>query len=245
MTGGQTPQLLLTQQPRRLSGPLNSTIRRQESLKPAAACRILWCFRTMAVPFRGGLEIKRMKRVLAILTIAVLASGCRNTMTAPEYAVSTETAQMLKRYIGAKVRLSSLQMRANIGACLPGNVPFKFPDGMSASEYIQKAFNDEFRSANIFSDSGIDLTGSLTTMSQPGLIQPEWHLGVKLTSSNGASLIIESKYPYEYGFIVKYVWFPVHDNVGSCNEDTRALGPAVQELIRKVVSDPHFAQLIR
>lgn len=48
-------------------------------------------------------------------------------------------------------------------------------------------------------------------------------------------MVIENRYPFESGF----------DGITACNQTAQALAPAVQDLIKKTVTDTQFAALVR
>lgn len=114
--------------------------------------------------------------------------------------------------------------------------PIQASDGMSIPQFVEKAFNDEFKFASVYSDAGTALTGTLTKIefsSTSGLTNGWWDLGLTLTSSNGKTMSAENRYEFKSGF----------DAITACNQTAQALGPAVQDLIKKVVSDPSFSSL--
>lgn len=115
--------------------------------------------------------------------------------------------------------------------------PIQASDGMTIPQFIQKAFNDEFKFANVYAEDGAQLTGSLTTISfssTSGLTNGWWDLALTLTSAHGKSLGVESRYEFKSGF----------DAITACNQTAQALGPAVQDLIKKTVSDPNFKSML-
>jgi len=61
-----------------------------------------------------------------------------------------------------------------------------------------------------------------------------WDLSLTLKSNNGQSLAVENKYEFKSGF----------DAITACNQTAQALGPAVQDLIKKAISDPRFKTLM-
>jgi hypothetical protein len=174
----------------------------------------------------------------AFLTMAVLlATGC-STMTPARYSISVDNNVVLKQYAGATVEVATMTAADSYNANCRLMGPIEAADGMSIPEFVQKAFNDEFKFAGIHSGSGIKLDGSLTKISfssTSGLVNGTWDLGLTLKSSNGRSMMTESSYGFRSGF----------DAITACNQTAQALGPAVQDLIKKVVSDPQFATLIR
>jgi len=176
---------------------------------------------------------------LLILSAALAGSllvGC-TTMSGARYNVSVDNNQALKAYAGSAVRLAAMDSVQYDPNCrLAG--PIKPLDGMNIPELIQKAFNDEFKFADIYSDNGITLNGKMDKIlfsSSAGITNGWWDLGVTLTSSNGRSMSASNRYEFKSGF----------DAMTACNHTAQALGPAIQDLIKKVVTDPAFGTLVR
>jgi hypothetical protein len=111
-------------------------------------------------------------------------------------------------------------------------------DGLSLSQFISKAFNDEFKMSNIYSESGAKITGNVTNVefsSMTGLTSGYWNIGLNLKSSNGQAMSVSNKYNFKSGF----------DAVTACNATADALSPAVQDLIKKAINHPSFIRLIK
>ena len=146
--------------------------------------------------------------------------------------------QALKQYAGAAVRVSPVTAAGTYDANCRLMGPIQASDGMTIPQFVQKAFNDELKFANIYSDSGATLTGTMTKISftsSSGLTNGRWDLGLTLMSNNGKTTNVESSYNFKSGF----------DAITACNQTAQALGPAVQDLIKKAVTDPQFGGLIR
>lgn len=178
-----------------------------------------------------------MKKNFAVVAMAILALGC-STMTPARYSVSIDNNQALKRYEGSKVMVASIYSSARYDANCRLMGPIEASDGMTIPQFVEKAFNDELKFANIYSDQGVSLKGDLTRIafsSTSGLTNGWWELALKLTSSNGKSMTVESRYEFKSGF----------DAITACNQTAQALGPSVQDLIKKIVDDPQFGELLR
>ncbi len=158
-------------------------------------------------------------------------------MTPARYSMSVDNNQALKKFDGTKVRLSSVSSPARFDASCRLMGPIQASDGMTIPQFVEKAFNDEFKFASIYSDNGIALTGSLNRIefsSTSGLTNGYWHLGMELKSSNGKSMSFDNRYDFKSGF----------DAITACNQTAQALGPAVQDLIKRAATSPEFAELI-
>lgn len=178
-----------------------------------------------------------MKKLFVVASLVALVSGC-STMTPARYAMSVDNNQALKKFEGSKVRLATVSAAGAYDANCRLMGPIQAADGMTIPQFVQKAFNDEFKFAGIHSDSGVALSGTLDRIlfsSTTGLTSGYWDLAITLKSSNGKSLSVDNRYEFKSGF----------DAITACNQTAQALGPAVQDLIKKAVTSPEFGALIR
>jgi hypothetical protein len=177
-----------------------------------------------------------MNRIVLLILMSIGISGC-STMTPARYSVSVDNNQILKQYMGRAVKVSSMTAPADYDSHCRLMGPIQASDGMSIPQFVEKAFNDELKFAGIYSDSGTKLDGQLQKIqfsSVSGLTSGWWDLGLTLKSNNGKSLSAENRYQFKSGF----------DAITACNQTAQALGPAVQDLIKKAVSDPLFSNLL-
>jgi len=178
-----------------------------------------------------------MRMLLAVCVVVLMSAAC-STMTPARYSVSIDNNQALKQFAGSKVRIASITPVTDYNATCRLMGPIQASDGMTIPQFIEKAFNDELKFANLYSGQGIALTGRLMRVSfssTSGLTNGWWDLALTLTSSNGKSMSAENRYEFKSGF----------DAITACNQTAQALGPAVQDLIKKTVTDAHFADLLR
>lgn len=158
-------------------------------------------------------------------------------MTPARYSASADNVQALKEYEGSKARLVQLTAPESYSANCRLMGPIQAADGMSIPEFITQAFNDEFKFANIYSENGVRLEGSVNRIefsSISGLTNGWWELAITLRSSNGRSIDKSSRTEFKSGY----------DAITACNQTAQALGSAVQDLIYATVSDPAFASLL-
>lgn len=177
-----------------------------------------------------------MNRALLFIAVVSLVTGC-STMTPARYAASADNNQALRKYEGNKVQLAQLNPPASYSSNCRLMGPIQAADGQSIPEFIRKAFNDEFKFANIYSDSGTSLQGAMSKIefsSTSGLTNGWWELAISLRSPNGRTLEKSSRTEFKSGF----------DAITACNQTAQALGGAVQDLIHATVTDPGFAALL-
>ena len=179
-----------------------------------------------------------MKKVAILLTLIALAvSGC-STMTPARYSISADTNQVLRQYKGQKAVLVSVISPQNFDANCRLMGPIKAADGLTIPEFVKKAFNDELKFAEIYNESdGTKITGTINHLvfsSSSGLTNGWWDIGLTLQSANGKSISVSNHYAFPSGF----------DAITACNQTAQALGAAVQDLIKKAVSDQGFKELL-
>lgn len=178
-----------------------------------------------------------MKTKFAIATLTLFVAGC-STMTPARYSMSVDNNMALKKLDGSKFHIASVSAPASYDSNCRMMGPVQAADGMTIPQFVEKAFNDEFKFAGVYSESGVSLSGSLNHIefsSMSGLTNGWWDLGLDLKSSNGKTLSVSSRYDFKSGF----------DAITACNQTAQALGPAVQDLIKKAVTDPQFVELTR
>lgn len=176
-----------------------------------------------------------MKKLIVISLISLL-TAC-STMQPPRYSISVDNIQVLKSIEGAKAEVSSLSQEFPFNANCRLMGPIEPADGMTLSDFIKKALNDEFKMADMYATDAIKLTGAITKAefsSMSGMTNGYWDLGLELKSSNGESLAVNNRYSFKSGF----------DAITACNATADALSNAVQDLIHKLITDPQFKKLV-
>jgi hypothetical protein len=182
---------------------------------------------------------KKNRLVLTTITwliTAWLTSSC-STMTPARYSVSVDANQALKSMTNVRVYLANLSPPKDEDSNCRLMGPIKAGDGLTITEFIQKAFNDEFKFADRFDQTGVRLEGEVTEIefsSIDGITNGHWALALTLSSSNGHSMSANVDYRFKSGF----------DAITACNQTADALGAAVQDLVVRTVTDPQFKQLV-
>ena len=177
-----------------------------------------------------------MKKISLVIGLLVL-SGC-STMQPPRYSVSVDNIQTMKTFGAARVAVVSLNEPAEFSSNCRLMGPIEPADGLSISQFVTKAFNDEFKMAGLYAMDGVKITGDITRIefsSITGLTNGYWDIGLNLKSSNGRMLAVSNKYTFKSGF----------DAITACNATADALSPAVQDLIKMTVSHPDFKGLLQ
>ena len=88
-------------------------------------------------------------------------------MQPPRYSVSVDNIQSLKVHRGAQVQVVSLNQSASYEPNCRLMGPIEPADGLTVPVFITKAFNDEFKMADIYSEEGTTITGDITQIKFP------------------------------------------------------------------------------
>lgn len=178
-----------------------------------------------------------MKKILIAISMVALMSGC-STMTPARYSASADNQMVLRSLPDASAHISEVTISTDYNASCRMMGPVQAVDGMTVPEFIGQAMEEEFKMAGIYSTEGSSLTGDIRRLafsSVSGLTGGWWDIEMTLTSPNGESVDAEIRYEFTSGF----------DAITACNQTAQALGPAVQDLINQLISNPNFAVLVQ
>ena len=209
-----------------------------------------------------------MKNIALITFLFLILNGCQKTLhpnqlisPQPRYSVSAKNIQKLKTYKNAKVEIAYFiqPIKYSPQCHFVGAIEPAF--GLSFTQFFENAFNAELKLAGIFSNSGVKLIGIIEKLqfssgfeSGKGIFSDFWDLywdimflqlddmtdgfwniALKIESSNGESLSVEHTYCFKTSL----------DAHRACNITADALLPAVQETIYLIITNPHFAMLLK
>ena len=176
-----------------------------------------------------------MKPKLICLLLILVLGGC-STYAVDRYSISADNVTAFRaldiekisvgEFTSFKPGLKEIMCRAE--------GPIKTPDGNSFAEYIRKSLIDELQIAEIYSlEAPFILTGHLENINFSSA-EGKWNLALTIKSSNGQSILVEEAYRYTTSF-----------NAGTaCDQTAQALMPSVQNLIKKIVTNPNFPNLV-
>lgn len=180
------------------------------------------------------------KLLFIIPAIAVLATGCSTTNSIP-YKASTGNVITLQNTLKAS------NTKVNIGAFSMGNGideelmcrmlgPVKVAPGKTLSTFIKEAFQEELFLAQVY-DSAAPLTieGRIEKLTFSSVSPANWEIAMRVSSNKSSGYTVSVKYNYDTSF----------DAFSACRNVADAFSPAVQELLRQVVTNPQFTQLVK
>lgn len=178
-----------------------------------------------------------MKKCLVAVLLLVVA-GC-STYTPQRYSISADNNVALKALKVGNVNVGPFTGPVGFDPGCRAAGPIGLPDGMTFEGYVQKALMDELKVAGMFDAATprVTLSGaveSLAFSSMTGLTGGTWDITLRVTSSNGRSVVVSEHYAFRSGFVADT----------ACKQTAEAYYPAVQNVINKLVTHPQFRDLI-
>lgn len=167
-----------------------------------------------------------------------MLSAC-SVPTTQRYAISADNNSIIKSFKSNNIGFSTFTQPAGFSSTCRAVGPILVADGLTHSQYIQKAFEDEFKFAEAYTaiKPRIVINGDIKKMefsSTKSLLQGYWFIAVNLRSSNGKELMVEENYDFESGF----------GGLEACGNTAKAFSNAVQNLVGKAVGNPRFPELL-
>jgi hypothetical protein len=174
---------------------------------------------------------------VALLTLSIALAGC-STYAASRYVASADTGEALRAYRGTRTVavgpfVATVPNQREMKCREKGH--FTTPDGETFEEFVRQAFVSELTKADLYAPGApVTLTGRLLTIDfSQGVADASWTFQFELRSSNGQWVTVLERYPIEGGA-----------DPAACRQTARALMPAVQHLVSKIVRHPGFPRLL-
>lgn len=179
-----------------------------------------------------------MRTLLLIVAAALALSACE-TPTTQRYAISADNNQAIKAINTTGVGIGQFAEPADFSANCRALGPLQVADGLTHSQYIRKAFEDEMKVAGAFAMATprVSLSGEVNRLefsSSRGLTGGSWTIDITLISSNGRTLTVNEYYEFNSGFVANE----------ACRNTAEAFSRAVQNLVGKTVRNPAFPSLV-
>ena len=171
--------------------------------------------------------------VAALICIGV--SGC-STYAVNRYSICPENVVVLRAHRNSPIAVggfsSSRPDLRELTCRMVG--PIQTPDKTTFAEYIRQAFIGELQMAEVYSkESLVVIAGNLDDIHFSST-SGKWY--ISLTLMSGAdSLSVQTTYDYSSSLFGET----------ACNQTAQALVPAVQELIKSVITHPGFEELLK
>ena len=183
----------------------------------------------------------KVMRSLGAMVAAAILGGCETAYTTQRYAISADNNEVIRRTLtNTEIGFSAFTgPPAPFDAQCRMRAPLRVADGLSHTQYIQKAFEDELKVARVFSSANppVLLQGHVrylefsTTMAGTG---GSWLIAFVLTSSNGSQVYLNEYYTFDTGYLA----------IEACRNAAEAFLRAVQNLVGQTFSHPDFPTLL-
>ena len=180
-----------------------------------------------------------IKVAIVIATVALLA-GCSTTNSIP-YKASTSnviTIQNTLKASNTKVTLGTFSMGSGVTEELLCRLmgPVKVAPGKTLSAYIKEAFQEELFLAQAYdTNASVKIEGQIEKLAFSSVSPANWEISMRVSSNKSPGYTVAVKYNYDTSF----------DAISACRNVADAFAPAVQELLRQVVTNPQFNQLVK
>ncbi len=182
--------------------------------------------------------MSRIGLIVAVFGFALITFGCETTNSIP-YKASTANIIAIQQGLhaqGKKVKVGTIELAPGVEESplcrLMG--PVKVAPGKSLPQYIKEAFIEELFAAQVYQvDAATVIDGRIEKLDFSSFPPASWNITmtVKSNFSDGYTVSIN------YGFNTSWSAYSACKNVAD------AFGPAVQELLHQVVTNPQFAKL--
>jgi hypothetical protein len=178
-------------------------------------------------------------RAMAVLASLLVLAGCE-TPTTQRYAISAENNQAIKALGATGIGVAAFKAPAQFNPNCRAAGALQVADGMTHTQYIQKAFEAELKIAGAFAQGAprVVLSGTVDRLefsSTRGLVGGSWSIDLSLASSNGRKIAVKEYYEFSSGFSAPE----------ACRNTAEAFSRAVQNLVGKSLADPGFPALLQ
>lgn len=180
----------------------------------------------------------KIKITAAAIAMGLLVSGCETTNSIPYKASTANVIQIQQTFQphGKKVSLGSFNLANGVdeSPLCRLNGPVKVAPGKTLPQFIKEAFQEELFMAQVYQANAPSvIEGRLEELSFSSVTPANWTLTMSVKSNVSPGYTVSVKYPFETSWTA----------YSACKNVADAFGPAVQELIKQVVTHPQFAAL--
>lgn len=175
----------------------------------------------------------------SVVAFTLLLGACSTTNSVP-YKASTANVISIQNTVGdsnIKVSVGTFKVAAGVDDALTCRLmgPISVAPGKSIPTYIEEAFQEELFLARVYDpQSRVAINGEIQRLSFSSVSPASWDIGLRVSSIKSPGYSVAVNYQFDTSF----------DAFSACKNVANAFGPAVQALLKQVVNDPQFPQLI-
>jgi len=181
-----------------------------------------------------------MKIAACAIMLATALSGCETTNSIPYKASVTNviSIQQTLQEKGKKVSIGTISLAPGVEESplcrLMG--PVVVAPGKTLPTYIKEAFQEELFMAQVYSPNAPSvIDGRLEKLSFSSISPANWEITLSVKSNVSDGYTVSAKYPFDTSYTA----------MSACKNVADAFGPAVQDLIKQVVTHPQFGSLVK
>lgn len=177
-------------------------------------------------------------RVIAVIGLIGFLVGCETTNSIP-YKASTSNVIAIQQSLqvqGKKVSIGNIQMAPGVEESLLCRLmgPVKVSPGKSLSQYIEDAFQEELFMAQVYQPNApATIEGRVESISFSSVSPANWEIALSVRSNVSPGYTVKTKYVFDTSFSA----------YSACKNVADAFAPAVQDLLKAVVTNPQFSSL--
>ena len=146
--------------------------------------------------------------------------------------VTPDLLDAIERLAAAELRSTNAQVEMLLREALARR-GVKVAPGKTLSQYIKDAFQEELLMAQAYDVKGAPIQGRIEELSFSSVSPAYWQITMAVQSPADKGYKVSVKYPFDTSFTA----------MGACKNVADAFGPAVQELLKQVVTNPQFPKL--
>jgi hypothetical protein len=182
--------------------------------------------------------MKSIINFFILIISGIVLTGCETTSSVP-YTASTENVLQFQSALlssNLKVKLGDfIESEAIVDLTCRLMGPIDVSRGKTKAEYIKEAMQTELFLAQVYSvDSDIVIVGKLDSLDFSSVSPASWKFEFTVSSNKSAGYSVSTNYPFNTSYSA----------YSACKNVADAFGPAVQDLINTIVTDPKFATLV-
>lgn len=178
-----------------------------------------------------------LRSAVAISLVSALAA-CETTNSIP-YKAATGNVIAIQQGLqpsATKVQLGDIKLAPGVEESplcrLMG--PVVVAPGKTLPQYIKEAFQEELFLAQAYqANAPVKIEGRLESLSFSSVTPANWTISMSVKSNLSSGYTVSVVYPFDTSWTA----------YSACKNVADAFGPAVQELLKQVVTNPKFATL--
>ncbi|GLC91325.1 hypothetical protein Tamer19_07330 [Cupriavidus sp. TA19] len=173
--------------------------------------------------------------VAVICAAGILLTGCETTNSIPYKASPGNVIAIQQSLQSNKVSVGDVGMAPGVDDSPLCRMmgPVKVAPGKTPWQYIKDALQEELLMAQAYAVNGPPIEGRIEELSFSSVSPAYWQITMAVKSPVDNGYKVSVKYPFGTSFTA----------MGACKNVADAFGPAVQELLKQVVTNPQFPAL--